>query len=545
MCNVLVPGLIWVCACPLLAVNCTVVHHSAPTEADTAFLAGDFAKAADLYQAALAKSPGDTDLANGLVHSLLRQQKVEDAADAVHGLIGDKPSPAGLLTLRGEVELSQGEPWTAAETAGASAKLDPCNPRTLFLIARIAGLTSRFATAGKLLAAAHQLDPEDAEIRAAWMTSLPATQRIPETEAYLASPRGDSEEAVSELKMDLEQLKKWAEEPRKPCTLASQTVGAQIPLSEIRSNGGYSSYNALDVMVNGHRARLSVDTSYNVRLPIEGVSGLLILRSAADHMGLKPLFQNVVPGTGGRVSGVASFNGRVKLAVGSHAQGGRSGYVAYADSISIGGVEFHDCAVQVMDGEYWNDADGSISMSLFSDFLVTLDYPSHKFILGPLPARPGSAAANGPADRYIAPEMKDYTAIYRAGSDLFLPVSVNGKSPMLFLLDTAVGYSMLSPEAAHEVAEGHRSSKYEVRDTSFNVDTTFSAGDVKLSFAGVNQNVSQIRSFDTSMFSKDAGMEISGLIGDATLRGVTIHIDYLDGLVKVDFDPKRAGAFSH
>lgn len=493
----------------------------------------------------MAKSPGDTDVANGLVHSLLRQQRVEDAADAVHALTGDNPATAALLTLRGEVELSRGEPWTAAETASASARMDPCNPRTLFLIARIAGLTSRYATEGKLLAAAHQLDPEDAEIRAAWMSSLPAAQRIPETEAYLVSPRGDSEEAIREMKTDLEQLKKWAEEPRKPCTLASQMAGVQIPLSEIRSNGGYSSYNALDVMVNGHRARLSIDTSYNARLPIEGVSGLLILRSAADHMGLKPLFQNVVPGTGGRGGGMINFGGRVKLAYDSHAQGGRSGYVAYADSISIGGVEFHDCAVQVMDGEYWNDADGSISMSLFSDFLVTLDYPAHKFILGPLPARPGSTAANGPADRYIAPEMKDYTAIYRAGSDLFLPASVNGTPPMLFLMDTAVGYSMLSPEAAHQVAEGHRDRKYEIRDTSFTVDTSFSAGDVKLSFAGVTQNISQIRSFDTSMFSKDAGMEISGLIGDATLRGVVIHIDYRDGLVKLDFDPKRAGAFSH
>jgi hypothetical protein len=28
-------------------------------------------------------------------------------------------------------------------------------------------------------------------------------------------------------------------------------------------------------------------------------------------------------------------------------------------------------------------------------------------------------------------------------------------------------------------------------------------------------------------------------------QGLTIHIDYRDGLVKLDFDPKRAGAFSH
>ena len=132
-------GLLWLPAHPLFAANCALVHHPAPSEADTAFLAGNFAKAAELYQAALTKNPGQEDVAIGLVHALLRQQKIQGAADAVHASIGDKPAPAALLTLRAEVELRQGQPWTAAETANASAKLDPCNPRTLLMIARVAG----------------------------------------------------------------------------------------------------------------------------------------------------------------------------------------------------------------------------------------------------------------------------------------------------------------------------------------------------------------------------------------------------------------------
>jgi hypothetical protein len=198
-----------------------------------------------------------------------------------------------------------------------------------------------------------------------------------------------------------------------------------------------------------------------------------------------------------------------------------------------------------MDGEFWNDADGSLSMSLLSGFLVSIDFPAHKVLVGQLPAGPAGASAGGLYDRSVAPEMKDYTPIYRSGSDLILPGAVNGKFPMLFLLDTAVGYSLLSPEAAHQVADGHRNSKYEVRDTNAAVDTAFSAGDVTLSFARLTQNVTHIDSFNLSQFSKDAGMEISGLIGDRTLRLMTIHIDYRDGLVKLDFDPKRAGAFSN
>ena len=524
-CSGFLLGMLVLPATSLFAMNnCAIVHHSAPSEADNAYLAGDLNKAERLYQAALTKNPGDADLAIGLVHTLLREQKLVDAAVAVQASIGDRPASAALLTLRGEVELSQGEPWKSAETAGASAKLDPCNPRTVFLIARLAGLTSRYAMARRLLAGAHQLDPADPEIRVEWMKTLPPAQRIVEMDAFLANPKGESEQTLGEMRAELEQIKKWAEEPRKPCTSASQPATVEIPFADIRTARGIVAAPALDVKLNGHLARLSIDTGYNAYYPIDGFSGLLIQRSVAGHMNLKPLSPTQVAGMG--------------------PQGARAGSFAYADSISIGGVEYHDCVVQLLDSNYWNDADGSISMTLFSDYLVTLDYPSEKLILGPLPAKPGATIKSGVDDGYTAPEMKDYIAIYRSGSDLILPGSVNGKRKMLFVLDTAIGNSVLSPVAAHEIASGHRESKYELRGMGSTFDRTFTAGNVSLAFAGLTQNINLIQTFDTSAFSKDTGMDISGLIGNATLHGLTMRIDYRDGLVKLTYDPKKAGAFS-
>jgi tetratricopeptide (TPR) repeat protein len=524
-CSGFLLGMLVLPAKSLFAVNnCAIVHHSAPSEADSAYLAGDFDKAEGLYQAALTKNPGDADLAIGLVHTLLREQKLVDAATAVQASIGDKPASAALLTLRGEVELSQGEPWKSAETAGASAKLDPCNPRTVFLIARLAGLTSRYATARRLLAGAHQLDPADPEIRSEWMKTLPPAQRITEMEAFLENPHGENEQVLGKMHSDLEQMKKWAEEPRKPCTLASQPATVEIPFADIRTARGIIAFPALDVKVNGHLARLSIDTSYNAYYPMDGFSGLLIQRSAAEHMNLKPLLPTQVAGTG--------------------PQGPRAGSFAYADSISVGGVEYHDCVVQVLDSTFRNDADGAISMTLFSDYLVTLDYPIQKLTLGPLPVKPGATIRNGIDDGYIAPEMKDYTAVYRSGSNLMLPGSVNGKRTMLFVLDTAFGVSVLSPAAAHEVATGHRESKYEIRGMNSNFDRTFTAGNVSLAFAGLSQNIALIGTFDTSAFFRDTGMDVSGMIGNATLHGLTMRIDYRDGLVKLTYDSKKAGAFS-
>lgn len=517
----LVPGLFWVSAQSMMAANCAVVHHGPLNEADTPYLAGDFSKAAELYKAALAKGPEQVDAGIGLVHSLLRQQRVVEASDAVRGLIGEKPTTAALLTLRAEVELRQGEPWSAAETASASAKLDPCNPRTMLMFARLAELNSRHATARKLLASAHQLDPEDAEIRAAWIETLPVAERIPQLQAYLSAPRGDDSETLSERKVEMEALKKWVEEPRPPCSLTAKATPTPtvISFNSIRSMRGDVPSPALDVRVNHQIVHLWFDTSYNPRLPIEGVGGLLILKSAAEHMGLKPLFENMVPGTG--------------------PQGPRKGYVAFADSIELGGLEFHNCAVQVMDGLFGNDGDGIISTNLLSDFLVTLDFPAHKLMLEPLPPLPESASAGG--DRTIAPQMKDYTPVYRVGTDVIVPVMVNRKFPKLFLMDTAVGFTMLSPEAAHEIAEGHKERVYEVRDLN-GTDTRFSAGDVQLAFAGLTQNVSHIATYDTSRFSADAAMQIAGLLGNSTVRDVTVHLDLRDGLVKMDYKSNTAGA---
>ena len=98
-CSGFLLGLLGLHANSLFAMNnCAIVHHSAPSEANTAYLAGDFNKAEGLYQAALTKNPGDADLAIGLVHTLLREQKLVDAVAAVQASIGDRTASAALLT---------------------------------------------------------------------------------------------------------------------------------------------------------------------------------------------------------------------------------------------------------------------------------------------------------------------------------------------------------------------------------------------------------------------------------------------------------------
>ncbi len=234
------------------------------------------------------------------------------------------------------------------------------------------------------------------------------------------------------------------------------------------------------------------------------------------------------------------------------------------------------------------NADGLIGMDVFSQFLITLSYPKHKLLLGPLPPRPGESAAvptlktgevepddsddseepekadkldhpaanssaaataaknpvpvhspHGPFDRYIAPEMKDYTQVYRVGHLLILPAGLNHEKIRLFVLDTGAWATTISPQAAREVTKVYSNDDLQVRGLNGDVKKVFSADEITFRFAQLSQKMYGVVSFDTSKLSKNAGMELSGLLGASTLNQLTIHVDYRDGLVKFDFDPKH------
>jgi hypothetical protein len=82
-----------------------------------------------------------------------------------------------------------------------------------------------------------------------------------------------------------------------------------------------------------------------------------------------------------------------------------------------------------------------------------------------------------------------------------------------------------------------------VKGISGDVKKVYSANKIVFRFANLSQEVDDVLAFDTSKLSKDDGMEISGLLGATTLNLLTIHIDYRDGLVKFDYDPKRGYHF--
>ncbi|HEY1679010.1 MAG TPA: tetratricopeptide repeat protein, partial [Candidatus Sulfotelmatobacter sp.] len=175
------------CAAAHADTHCHVVGPHDPTPAEKALLGGQTAEAETLYRDALSKSPHDPALVVGLVHSLLRQQKVAEAESAANAELATAPNSVPLLTVLGEVQYREGKIAEAAGTADKAFVADRCDARVYLLRSRILRINSMYAAESKALALAHQLSPYDPEISGAWSRTIPLAQRIEEQKKFLAA----------------------------------------------------------------------------------------------------------------------------------------------------------------------------------------------------------------------------------------------------------------------------------------------------------------------------------------------------------------------
>jgi predicted aspartyl protease len=274
----------------------------------------------------------------------------------------------------------------------------------------------------------------------------------------------------------------------------------------------------LSVKLNGVSSKLLLDT---------GAGGILVNSKIAEKARIKRVVQTDLKGIGDK--------------------GAAAGYIGYADSIRVGDLEFQDCYVKVVDKGFGED--GLIGTDFFSNFLIDLDFPNSKFRLSQLPSRPdepGSAAGQSPSseavkfhDRYIAPEMKSFTPVFRFGHMLLIQTRVNDVGPKLFLIDTGAFSNTITPSAAREVTKVSSDSNVTIKGLSGNVKEVFRADQLTLQFGRFRQKNVDIVAFDTKSISDSIGAELSGILGFAMLRILEIKIDYRNGLVDFLYDPAR------
>ncbi len=487
------------------------VQHEAPSAADAALARDDYAAALDLYKK-MASEDADASRA-GVIRTLLGQDKLKDAEDLAQAWVKSEPKNAGATETLGEVFLREGELGDVHTMVQATLQLDPCSARNYLLGAQVESLMANFKTAKEHIELAHRLHPDDVDIRSAWIDTLPRDQRLQQEKLLLKEDNLLSSNAKKSLEKEVAQ----AALPRDECRLATPVTKTKMKIT----SGNYAL--ALAVKFNGDTRLMQIDT---------GASGITISKLAAQGLGL-------VREDTTRVGGMGD-SGDVKSSV------------AHVANLKIGELEFQNCRVDIIENYQTLDSVGLIGLDVFRNFLITLDIGREALHLDPLPERPQvkTPAAESLAtdastqnenmewhDRYIAPEMADWTKVLRVGHNILVPVQLNDTLQRLFLMDTGSGPIVISTEAAKAVTKIRYDPADSLTGLSGQVKKVYATGKFKLGFGDLFQPIESIMAVDTSKISHDVGIEVSGFLGMPMLRPLILHIDYRDNLVKFEKGP--------
>jgi tetratricopeptide (TPR) repeat protein len=515
------------------------------TEALALYRKGSFDEAITKYQDVLHDKPNSPDAYAGLIRTYLKKKDVQQASDTAQQALKIADAAPVRVAL-GEVYFRQGNIHDAEEEWVKVIKAGNPNARAYLGIARVRLAISLYKSAWTMIDKAHALDPSDPDISRLWTARLSTADRIKYLEGYLAGENNEDADSLSAMRQYLEYLKARTKDARRSCHLVSKVSATETPLLRLLRDPQHLRGYGLAVDVNGHGSRLLLDT---------GASGILISRGIAEKAGVTRLSNAEISGIGDK--------------------GGKDGYAAIADSLKIGDLEFQGCTVHVLEQRSVVGEDGLIGADVFSSFLVDIDFPNEKLRLSELPKRPDDASANlslqtdnedsgsqnedaskttdgasakadkpkhtGPQDRYIAPEMKSYSPVFRFGHMLLVPTSIGDVAGKLFLLDSGAFTNHITPAAAREVTKVHGDSRVTIKGLSGSVKNVYSADKAVLQFGHLRQENQDMLAFDFTRISDNIGTEISGTLGFTLLRFLDIKLDYRDGLVDFTYDAKRWG----
>jgi tetratricopeptide (TPR) repeat protein len=449
---------------------------------------------------------------------LMLRQSEEAAVSANKALQLDKDLPTAQSAV-GEVLYRQGKLTEAQEVFRRIALTGKPDARAYLGLAKVHWATGNYLSAKQVIDRAHALDPDDPEIFSRWLRTLQGTERLPALKSRLASAPKDSPYSKA-LEHMTEARDNTALQSVPACKLVSTASSTRLGLESLwrgpNQLGGYG----IPIKLNDAKANLQVDT---------GAFGIIVNTRIAQKAGLQ---RSSDIGLGG---------------IGDN--GPLSGYLAHADSITIGDLQFTDCYVQVVEHLRMQDEDGLIATSVLEDFLVDLDFPAKEMRLSPLeplqdiPSPTLSLHSEMPIkpnlhNRMIPDKYADFEKVYRIGRYLLIPTRVNDSRPELFLLDTGAWDNVIAPGFAREVAKVSESPR-KVSGLAGDVKNVYQTDELTLTFGNFQQHRQRLLAIDLKAASNSAETEISGILGFAMLWILDVKLDYRDHLVDFQLDPNR------
>jgi Flp pilus assembly protein TadD/predicted aspartyl protease len=483
---------------------------------------GRLTEAADAYNKIIASGADVPAGYAGLARVNLKEKNVSDAYTAAAKAVELDPKFSDGHVALGEVYFRQGKLADAEKEWISVVNSGHATARAYYGLYRISHATSNFKSAKARIDRAHQLNPDDPDIWRAWAFALGREQRLKELQDFMAAHRIEADANEREgMTHYITMLEDESKRSLQTCTLATKADSTETNLAQLMDDPERLRAFGIEVKLNGQSSHLMIDT---------GSGGIIIDRRVAEKAGVTHIVDTKTGGIGDK--------------------GDVAGYVGYVKSIQVGGLEFHDCYIDVYGKRLMKGDDGLIGTDVFSSFLVDLDFPSGKLRLSQLPVDPSAAAAPVALqsqrtetavwhDRFIAPEMKSYNPLFRFGHLLLIPTSLNDSPTKLFLIDTGAWDNTVTTSFARETSKVRREEDAHVTGLSGEVKHVYTVDRAKIRFGHFVQDRQDLISFDLTPISNSAGTEISGILGFRLLWQLDIKLDYRDGLVDFTYDPKR------
>jgi tetratricopeptide (TPR) repeat protein len=486
---------------------CSPLPPHPATPAEVAYQEAKYERAESLYLKALLQKPNDPDLNIALVHTLLHESRISDAATRANKAVANDPHSPGALTALAEVQLRQGQPWLASQTLDSAAGADACSPRAHLIRSRIFRIDSMYASERAELEAAYQIDPSDPDIQHAWRHTVNPANDIQRIEDSLATMNNLDPDIRAKAQASANSMMPLLSENSQTCRSAPITAPVTLPLIPAYENIKQISAYKLAVDFPKGKAKLTVDTA---------ASGLYISQALAEANGFQ------------------------------HAEGAPPNTVE-VDNLQIGPLQFRNCMVGVSDTPFSGGVEGFVGTDVFAPYLITLNFSEAKLEVEPLPRPPGRQKSALPGDRYFAPDVRGYSPVYHKNQYLLVPVMLNKKNRRLFVLDTGIRLSTMTSEVAHSISNTRVNFTNPVKTVSGSTLQIY-RDSFDLQFANLSlDRQGHILEWDPSAIDQNAGMEVAGMLGFDILHSLVMHIDYRDGLVKFDSPasgPARATVLS-
>jgi tetratricopeptide (TPR) repeat protein len=507
------------------AASASASDQSAPLAAAwTLFRQGKYDQSATAFQAVIDADSHNGSAYAGLIRSLLRTHKSEEADLVARRVLHEAANDSAARTAAADVDMRFNR-FLEAQTGYLRAmQLDDSNARARLGLGRLARATSNRNMAYRYIERAYELDPNDPDILVTWMYQNPdPSKKVELMEKYIKLLDSPSPEHVEGMRRYIEFLKEYGDHE---ATLESPYQHYSLPLEKMFYKPGVIRGWGMQIVINGNKpVRFMLDT---------GASGLTIGKKLADKLGIK------LTAHGSEMYGIGD-------------QGAVATTFGIADKVEVGGVKFANVLIDVSSKNAILDDVGLIGSDVFRDFQLTLDLSADSLDLDPFPNYDLKAKDRFRTDRKIPPGWEHATQVFMHGHSILVP-TVLGTKPdapkLFFILDTGASENLISISAAKRVTHVGGSDD-ELRGISGKVKNVYNARKATLIFGGYKQENREITAIDLNERSDDAGIEIGGFLGKDLLARFRLRIDYRDGLVEFTYvehnsvHPNIPGAPSH